>query len=126
MSTEKQKESARRYYAKNKEKINLKKKEYRRTHKKQHAEAVKRYREKHKEKYYTYWKQYLKTVQRLKVLARNEVYKALKSGVLVKGKCEVCGVSKVEAHHDDYSKPLEVRWRCKEHHTEIHYPLINP
>jgi hypothetical protein len=34
--------------------------------------------------------------------------------------CEVCGAAKVEAHHPDYSKPLEVQWLCKRHHAEVH------
>jgi len=45
---------------------------------------------------------------------------AIKSGKLLKQPCEVCGKTKVEAHHDDYSKPLDVRWLCKFHHTEHH------
>lgn len=121
MTTEKQREASRRYYQKNKEKINAKKKVYRHKHKEQHAEAVKRYRIKHKEQYYRYWRQYQQTVQRLNNLARSEVYKALKAGVLVKGKCVECGAIKVEAHHRDYSKPLNVIWMCKKHHTEEHY-----
>jgi len=40
--------------------------------------------------------------------------------VLEKQPCEVCGATKVEAHHDDYTKPLEVRWLCKRHHSEVH------
>ena len=39
-------------------------------------------------------------------------------GVLVPKPCEVCGDEKVEKHHDDYSKPLQVRWLCKQHHRE--------
>lgn len=39
---------------------------------------------------------------------------------LEKKPCEVCGGTKVEAHHDDYDKPLEVRWLCKKHHSEVH------
>lgn len=39
-------------------------------------------------------------------------------GDLQKQPCEKCGATKTEAHHDDYSKPLEVRWLCKTHHAE--------
>ena len=41
-------------------------------------------------------------------------------GTLVKAPCEVCGSLEVEKHHDDYDKPLEVRWLCREHHLEHH------
>lgn len=34
-----------------------------------------------------------------------------------KGTCEICGTSeRVQAHHEDYAKPLEVRWLCITHH----------
>lgn len=56
--------------------------------------------------------------------ARQEVRKAIKSGQLVRGPCETCGESEVEAHHGDYSKPLEVRWLCKSHHEAVHHPLF--
>lgn len=40
---------------------------------------------------------------------------------LFKEPCEVCGAEeKVHAHHDDYSKPLNVRWLCAAHHREWH------
>lgn len=44
---------------------------------------------------------------------------AIRDGRLVRQPCEVCG-SRAEAHHDDYSKPLDVRWLCKTHHTAWH------
>jgi hypothetical protein len=61
-----------------------------------------------------------------KIQARQEVLKALRKGLLVKRPCEVtgCKIKKVEAHHDDYSKPLEVRWRCRRHHRELENRLI--
>lgn len=30
------------------------------------------------------------------------------------------GDKRVEAHHSDYSKPLDVDWLCKEHHALWH------
>ena len=30
----------------------------------------------------------------------------------------------VEAHHDDYFKPLDVRWLCFRHHRELHGQTI--
>jgi len=44
------------------------------------------------------------------------VSNAVRDGRLVKQPCEFCGALKVEAHHDDYTKPLEVRWLCNKHH----------
>ena len=43
-----------------------------------------------------------------------------KNRILVKQPCEVCGSSRVHAHHDDYSKPLIVRWLCPSHHRKHH------
>ena len=44
----------------------------------------------------------------------------IRSGDLIKQTCEVCGCKDTHAHHDDYAKPLEVRWLCDEHHNEWH------
>lgn len=52
--------------------------------------------------------------------ARRLVRSAIESGRLNRQACEVCGASKVHAHHDDYSKPLAVRWLCPTHHYEHH------
>ena len=46
---------------------------------------------------------------KLKYKARNIVTNALKDGKLKRKPCEICG-KKAESHHDDYNKPLEVRW----------------
>lgn len=56
----------------------------------------------------------------VKRAARVLVGNALSSGRLVRQPCEVCGRGRAHAHHDDYSKPLDVRWLCREHHAEWH------
>lgn len=45
---------------------------------------------------------------------------AIRDGRLILGLCEVCKKKKVDAHYDDYTKPLEVRWLCRKHHAELH------
>ena len=52
--------------------------------------------------------------------ARWAVSRAIKAGRLLRQPCEVCGEAKVHAHHDDYGKPLDVRWLCPAHHREHH------
>jgi len=59
-----------------------------------------------------------KNKDRLKV--KDAVRYAVKTGKLVKTPCEVCGEEKVEGHHPDYSRPLDVVWLCRQHHLEIH------
>ena len=59
----------------------------------------------------------------LKILARQAVQKALKSGRLFKpNKCEECkkifSKDSIQGHHEDYDKPLEVRWLCRKCHRE--------
>lgn len=48
--------------------------------------------------------------------ARSAVARALRHGRLVKGPCRDCGDVLSYAHHEDYSKPLEVIWLCRKHH----------
>lgn len=53
--------------------------------------------------------------------AHRKVYNHLRSGNLFKEPCEVCGSEKkIHAHHDDYLKPLNVRWLCSAHHSQWH------
>jgi hypothetical protein len=48
------------------------------------------------------------------------VRSAKNKGILIPGPCEICGDVKVDGHHDDYNKPLEVRWLCRTHHKRWH------
>ena len=56
----------------------------------------------------------------LRYKARNKAKHAIREKRLIKEPCEICQSPDTEAHHDDYSKPLDVRWLCKTHHTEWH------
>lgn len=52
--------------------------------------------------------------------AHKLVQDAVRTGKLVRQTCEVCNAPKAIAHHDDYDKPLDVRWLCKLHHNRFH------
>jgi hypothetical protein len=58
-----------------------------------------------------------------KVRAWSMICLEVKQGRIKKKSCEICGDRKVHAHHDDYSKPLEVRWLCPLHHKRRHREL---
>lgn len=53
---------------------------------------------------------------RLKQLARVQCSK----GRIESRPCEVCGSPNTEKHHEDYDKPFDVVWLCREHHLELH------
>jgi hypothetical protein len=72
-------------------------------------DRTKKYRDKHKEKYRAH---YL-------------VAKYVLKGILVNPRlCQKCGSKgRVEAHHDDYSKPLDVLWLCPPCHALRHIEM---
>lgn len=53
-----------------------------------------------------------------------EIKKAIYHGTLKRQECIVCG-EKAQAHHEDYSKPLEVMWLCQKHHSQHHVEKRN-
>lgn len=57
-----------------------------------------------------------------KVRAREAFSSALRRGDITRrATCEECGSrNKVDGHHDDYSKPLVVRWLCHSCHCAYH------
>lgn len=56
--------------------------------------------------------------QRNKCRAYANVYK--QRGKLIQEPCEQCGDNNSEMHHEDYSKPLEVKWWCRDCHLQHH------
>ncbi len=55
-----------------------------------------------------------------KYKARTAVSNAIRDGKLIRLPCEKCGNEKSQAHHDDYSKHLNVRWLCRTCHVLEH------
>lgn len=60
-----------------------------------------------------------------KTLARQKLYYHVKTGKIKRKPCIKCGSLKVEGHHFDYSKPLDVLWLCQFHHQEIEGRLVS-
>ena len=88
-----------------------------------HLEKTRRHIAKHKVKYPE------------QALANKIFSTAIRSGKIIRPEtCEVCGNapprnrlgrSAIQGHHDDYSKPLEVRWFCHPCHIQHHRNLKN-
>ena len=56
-----------------------------------------------------------------KVKARRTLNSAIKRGDVERQPCETCGTEEdVHGHHEDYTKPLEVIWLCRDHHNKVH------
>ena len=97
------------------------------------------WRERNKERYRNYKRHYAKkpeqheysaerrlldrTLFPEKVAAINKLNNAMRYHKIEKQPCEVCGDPNTHAHHNDYSKPLEVRWLCPRHHAQVHKRL---
>ena len=75
-----------------------------------------------------YKAKYLSNPENLKkAKARGQINDLLKMGKISKKPCSQIGSNcsgKLEAHHHDYNKPLDVIWLCKNHHENLHHPII--
>jgi hypothetical protein len=82
-----------------------------RENRKQNKDTLKRYRENNREK----------------INAQNVLRDHVKRGNIIKpSNCSICNSTQwIEAHHADYTKPLEVVWICKKCHVAIHKRLEN-
>lgn len=59
----------------------------------------------------------------VKAMAWNMVSNAIRDGRLERLPCEGCGAVPAQAHHHDYSKPLDVKWLCFVCHRKEHGQL---
>lgn len=97
------------YYQKNKDEIRKKHKQYSLTEKgrKSVMLAGRRYRYSHP----------------LETKAHMIISHGIRDGSIIRpSKCSKCFIKCIpEAHHEDYTKPLEVDWVCKHCHESIHH-----
>ena len=100
---------------------------YRHKNREQGREHRRSYYYRNKEKIANYLRQWHKLYGRKQTKAQqrahNAVYYAIKSGKPKKPiGCSACGSSKkrIDGHHKDYSKPLEVVWLCQPCHGKEH------
>jgi len=118
--------SASRRYQANREAINAWHREWRNNqglekYKKTQAGYAERSRDK-KNNYNETWR----AGNQEKIRAHTAVLVAVRNGSLIPGPCEICGKTKTTkttktlAHHEDYSKPLDVIWLCSRCHAEHH------
>jgi len=56
---------------------------------------------------------------KIKIAARRALYRAIKTGKIVKQDCK-CGSTKSGGHHCDYNKKLDVIWFCAQCHKDWH------
>lgn len=82
----------------------LKMREWRKNNKERHLEFIKNYKRNNPNK----------------ATAHLIVKDAIRVGIMKRKPCEVCGKENAHAHHEDYSKPLNVIWLCQKHHSERH------
>lgn len=86
-------------------------------------EKSKQWAKNNREKVNKYVREYYKRPDVwIKWRARLYVKQAVKRGKLIKpAHCEAkdCNVTKIQAHHPDHKKPLDVIWLCHKHHLFI-------
>ena len=120
-------EVAREYKKRHKTRLDAQKKVHYILNRNEICEKAKKYNQcltddqrKKKHEYYLNWsktegaKKYQK--------ASKTVLRAVKNDILIKpNKCTLCfKEEKIEAHHPNYDKPLEVVWLCRSCHGKVH------
>lgn len=87
----------------------------------EHAKALRKRWERETETGRAYKKRKLLAYDQKKRRAGAYARQAKWKGRLIEDPCEKCGATAdIHMHHDDYSKPLEVRWLCRGCHEIEH------
>lgn len=121
-------ERRRKFYAENNIDILQKRKKYYLENREKFFQYVKKY-QKNNPKYRKYQNQYLIKKRKShdqKFLARQIVQLALKGKMIFKPlQCARCeSMEKIEAHHEDYARPLDILWVCYPCHRMIHKETV--
>ena len=95
------------YHEKNKESVAKQKKEHYEKNKDKIIKRIRKYESENKEK----------------VMAQKKIkYYKKRKYIIPPNECQLCErKGKTEAHHPDYSKPLDIIWVCKYCHNRIHH-----
>lgn len=109
---DKKREIRTRYRSKSREKIREQDREFYKAHKEKRKEYQLKdaHENRHKQECYIQYR------------------KAIRDGILVRSSvCQICSAEncKIDGHHHDYSKPLDVIWICKGCHMKIHHSTSN-
>ena len=99
-------QKSREWYYANRDKVLRLQREHRRANPEYHREKDRKQRERHPEKF----------------RARRALQHQVRVGTIIRPTvCPVCGGGgQIDAHHSDYSKPLDVEWMCKSCHGKGH------
>lgn len=114
---EKYREKAKTWRNNNKDKISEYGKKY--SHSDKGRATYKKYYEDHKSEFIERAKRSIKRYPNER-RAHSIVNKHLSLGKIERRPCEICGNPKTDAHHDDYNKPLDIRWLCRKCHADWH------
>jgi len=127
---EKAAERNRRWHRENRERVSENNKRWNKENPDRRAELNRRWTEQNRDRAAAHAKAKRERYPQ-KEQARAEVRRALRQGRLVRPEyCEECGGegrpykdgrSPIQAHHDDYSRPLDVRWLCRDCHIATHH-----
>lgn len=115
----------REHYVANADRIRERSREYYVSNTPACSERRRQYYQDHHEEIRRYFRRYRQD-NPSKVKAQNVVNSLVRNGTITRpDTCSACGGGgRIEAHHDDYSKPLDIQWLCRSCHRRHHVNQI--